>query len=346
MKDINGLKKLGLVALALIGFSTFQANAQEMSADKEGDELYKKGTFNFGAKMGPTFSYFSDNMVIIDTENDDKAKTKKGLAIGGYAQYNLQTWVSLRGELWFQQTGAPNLYNAYVGRDLLISTGRAGAYVNSSYWTNSSGDIYNFASDGTQNVGPNGISDGVELYRSLYNNTRDGINRNVDTPNKTGGEANGERTTSHITLNQIDIPLMVVIRPPMPTKFLKSLYPSFYAGYALAITLDARDERLQVFDLKGYNNYTEIGFTQSTRRDVTSDFRRTDQAAVMGFGFTYPLKDKKWRLVFDARYRLGLSHINKNTRLASSENQVGGTGRRYYNDLTTNTGMISFGIEF
>ncbi|GAB4334169.1 MAG: hypothetical protein OHK0038_10950 [Flammeovirgaceae bacterium] len=343
MKDIKGLKKLGLVALTLIGLSTFQANAQEMSADKESDELYKKGTFNFGAKMGPTFSYFRDNMVIIDTENDDKAKTKKGLSIGGYFQYNLQTWVSLRGELWFMQTGAANLYNAYVGKDLLVSTGRAGAYVNSSY---SGIDIYNYASDGTQNVGRNGISDAVELYRSLHNNTRDGVNRDVDTPNKIGGEANNERTTSHITLNQVDIPLMVVIRPPMPTKFLKNLYPSFYAGYALAITLDARDERLQVFDLQGYNGYSELGFTQSTRRDITSDFRRTDQAAVFGFGFTYPLKDKKWRLVFDARYRLGMSHVNKNTRLSSSEYQFGGTGRRYYNDLTTNTGILSFGIEF
>lgn len=338
------LKKLGLAAIALIGFSTFQVNAQEMSADKQEEELYKEGTFNFGAKMGPTFSYFRDNMVIIDTENDDQPKTKKGLSIGGYAQYNLKTWVSLRGELWFLQTGAPNLYNAYVGRDLMVSTGRGYAYVNRNYFGN---DIYTYSMiDGKQTVGANGIADAVEWYRVIHNNQRDGINRGLDVSNRIGGEVYNERTTSHITMNHVDIPLMVVLRPPVPFKTLKRIYPSLYAGYAIAINLDVRDERLQVFDLQGYNGVTQQGFTRTTRRDVTSDFRRTDQAVVMGFGFTYPLKDKKWRLVFDARYRMGMSHINKNTRLSSTEYQAGGTGRRYYNELTTNTGMLTFGIEF
>lgn len=104
---LRPLKRLVLIGAALIGF---QATAQDMSGyTAPGPAACNTGgTFNWGFKMGPTFGYFSDNLVRIDN-GDPNGQTKKGLSIGGHFTYHINEWLSARGEVWFLQSGHPNI---------------------------------------------------------------------------------------------------------------------------------------------------------------------------------------------------------------------------------------------
>jgi hypothetical protein len=295
MKPTHFAKKvrLGIAAVAVLVFGgQFSASAQEMSADNAAQGLYQENTFNFGAKGGLTLSYYGDNLVRLGND------VKKGLAGGGYVQYNMKTWLSFRGEVWFMQSGHANManqyaasrvYNGYIESDLLPTFPQANGVIVSS------------------------------------------------------------STNSNITLNMIDVPLQVVVRPPV-LNFTR-LYPSIYLGYSLGFILDARDERLETFYLAQSGSDLASISSRASRRDVTSDYQVVDQGVNMGFGFTYPT-NKSYNFVFDFRYRMGLSQIGRNSRLKTFDGDnitdptVDGILAPRVTDLNTNTLFFSVGIEF
>lgn len=250
-----------------------------MSADGANTGLYEENTWNFGIKGGATFGFFGDNQTRLGQGS------KKGLAGGGYAQYNQKSWLSWRVELWYQQVGASNWANQFGVRQSQLDINEA-------------------------NYGP------TVSYS----------------------------TSSNFTIHQAELPLQVVVRPPVFKKFA----PSIYAGYSIAYNFYATDERIETFV-----NQTELGLRTNsdvTLRNVTNKFKEIEQAINMGIGFTYPITDKSFNLVFDLRYRLGLSQLADGSRFSdptpSENNATGNLTNTKITDLNTDTIMISVGIEF
>lgn len=244
-----------------------------MSADGANTGLYEANTWNFGVKGGATFGFFGDNQVRLGEGS------KKGLAGGGYAQYNQKSWLSWRVEVWYQQVGAANMRRQFDNRF-------------------------------------------VETYTQLYGPTV-----------QTG-------SLSNFTLHQVEVPFQVVVRPPVFRKFA----PSIYAGYSIAYNAYVTDERIETYR----SDVSELVGTPGTFREVnrvtlnnvSEQFEELEHAINMGIGMTYPITDKDFNLVFDLRYRLGLSQLSQGVRMDSPED--GGK----ITDLNTDTIMISVGIEF
>jgi len=80
---------------------------QSAFAQTEGDTGVKDAVLRWGPKVGMSSSAFA-------VDNENITDSKKGLIVGGFAQYKLLSFLTLQGELLYQQQGAANVNETQV----------------------------------------------------------------------------------------------------------------------------------------------------------------------------------------------------------------------------------------
>jgi hypothetical protein len=140
-------------------------------------------------------------------------------------------------------------------------------------------------------------------------------------------------TNSDVKLHTLDIPVLFTVRPDMDG----NIVPKFLAGLSFDFILKARSKNLFYQYLS--NSYGTFYSTLPNREtdDVSSSFKTFNICFVGGLGLDFKTKQSTYTI--EARYNIGLNHINN---LAALNNGTNNTNRYYF---SVNTLTISLAVS-
>ena len=96
--------------LLFVSMILMTASVQSVFAQTEGDTGVKDAVLRIGPKVGMSSSAFA-------VDNENITDSKKGLIVGGFAQYRLLSFLTLQGELLYQQQGAANVNQVQIDQN-------------------------------------------------------------------------------------------------------------------------------------------------------------------------------------------------------------------------------------
>ncbi len=148
-----------------------------------------------------------------------------------------------------------------------------------------------------------------------------------------GGSWNAYHT---YTLNYLNLDPVLVVNP---LNILERLNPHLVIGPSFAWNIGSIDRREIRTELDNNNNGGVNVINTVDYEMVNSEFNGFDFGINIGLGVPYAIESMPFDLVFDVRYRWGLSNINQgiNTSFAADQPNT---------NLNTSTWTMSVGVQF